>query len=83
MKSEHTLQEQRQEGNEEHQEDGDDTAANPLEDRDEVVAARLSAENVALCVDLTDSELLVQCANVGDYPGAQHTTIRKGRMTYV
>ena len=38
----------------------------PIKYWDEVVAARLSAENVALCVDLTDSELLVQRANVGD-----------------
>ena len=48
----------------------------PVKDRDEVVAARLSAENVALCVDLTDSELLVQRANIGDCADAQYTTLR-------
>ena len=64
MKSEHTLQEQRQEGDEEHQEDGDDTPADPLKDRDEVVAPSLSTEYLAIGVDLADEQLLVQCAQV-------------------
>ena len=48
MTSARTLHEQRQEGDEEHQEDGDDTVLDPIEDRDEVVAARLSTEHIAL-----------------------------------
>ena len=59
-----TLQEQRQEGDEEDQENGDDAVLDPIEDRDEVVAARLSTEHIPLRVDLTNGQLLVERTEV-------------------
>ena len=66
MTSARTLHEQRQEGDEEHQEDGDDTVLDPIEDRDEVVAVGLADENIALGVDPADGELFVEGAEVKD-----------------
>ena len=66
MTSARTLHEQRQEGDEEHQEDGDDTVLDPIEDRDEVVAVGLADENIALRVDPADGELLVEGTEVKD-----------------
>lgn len=43
----HTLQEQGQESNEEHQEDRDDAAPDPVEDGDEVIASWLTANDIA------------------------------------
>ena len=43
-----TLQEQRQEGNEEHQEDRLDAPLDPVEHGDEVVAARLTRLDIAV-----------------------------------
>ena len=42
-----TLQEERHESNHEHQEDANDAALDPLEDRDEVVATGLPADVLA------------------------------------
>ena len=66
MRSARTLHEQRQEGDEEHQEDGDDTVLDPIKDRDEVVAVGLADENIALRVDPADGELLVEGTEVKD-----------------
>lgn len=46
----HTLEEQRQESDEEHQEDGDDTPLDPVKDRDKVITScsLLTAQHVAL-----------------------------------
>ena len=78
MTSARTLHEQRQEGDEEHQEDGDDTVLDPIEDRDEVVAVGLADENIALGVDPADGELFVEGAEVKDYaesvPSMIHAT---------
>ena len=62
----HTLEEQRQESDEEHQEDGDDTPLNPVKDRNKVITSRslLTAQHVALCVYLTYRQFLVQSSNV-------------------
>ena len=62
----HTLEEQRQEGNKEHQEDGDDTPLNPVKDRNKVIAScsLLTAQHVALCVYLTNRQFLIQSSNV-------------------
>ena len=60
------MHEQRQEGNEEHQEDGDDTVLDPVEARDEVVAVGLADENIPLRVDPADGELLVESTEVKD-----------------
>lgn len=59
-----TLQEERQEGDKEHQENGDDTSPNPVKDRDEVVTTRLAPEDIALRVYFTNSQLLVQSADI-------------------
>ena len=59
----HTLQEERQESDEEDQKDGDDAALNPLEDLVQVVARSLVAEHVAVLVQFTNLERLVQCTN--------------------
>ena len=64
-----TLHEQRQESNEEDQENGDNAVLDPVKDRDEVVAARLAGENVALRVDVADGKLLVEGAKVHDWNG--------------
>ena len=66
MTSARTLHEQRQEGDEEHQEDGDDTVLDPIEDRDEVVAVGLADKNIALGVDPADGELFVEGTEVKD-----------------
>ena len=66
MTSARTLHEQRQEGDEEHQEDGDDTVLDPIEDRDEVVAVGLADEDIALRVYPADGELLVEGTKVKD-----------------
>ena len=66
MTSARTLHEQRQEGDEEHEEDGDDTVLNPIEDRDEVVAVGLADEDIALRVYPADGELLVEGTKVKD-----------------
>ena len=58
------MHEQWQESDEEDQENGDDAVLDPIEDRDEVVAARLSTEHIPLRVDLANGELLVQRTNV-------------------
>ncbi len=60
----HTLHEQWQESDEEHQEDRNNTVLDPIEHWDEVVAARLSRKNVALRVNLADGQLLVECSEV-------------------
>ena len=60
----HTLHEQRQESNEEDQEDGNDTVLDPVEDRDEVVASRLSTEHITLRVDLANGQLFVERTEV-------------------
>lgn len=62
----HTLEEQRQESDEEHQEDGEDTPLYPVKDGVEAVASRglLAAQRIALRVYLTDGQLLVQSPNV-------------------
>lgn len=61
-----TLQEERQEGDEEHQENGLDAALDPIEHRDEIIAAGLSLNDVALRIDLANGELLVQSSDVHD-----------------
>ena len=66
MTSARTLHEQRQEGDEEHQEDGDETVINPMEDRDEIVAVGLADEDIYLRVDHADGELLVEGTEVKD-----------------
>ena len=58
------MHEQRQESDEEHQEDGDDAVLDPIEDGNEIVAARLPTENIALRVDLADRELLIKSTEV-------------------
>jgi hypothetical protein len=62
----HTLEEQRQESDEEHQEDRDDTPLNPVKDRNKVITScsLLTAQHVALRVYLTDRQFLVQSSNV-------------------
>lgn len=61
-----TLEEQRQESDEEHQKDGDDAPLNPVKDRNQVITScsLLTAEHVALRVYLADRQLLVQGSNV-------------------
>lgn len=44
----HTLQEQRQEGDEKHQEDRNNATSDPVKDGDEIVATWLSSDDVAL-----------------------------------
>ena len=56
----HTLQEQRQEGNEEHDEDTDDATTNPIEDGCQVVAAVKSTNELSSGSVLTNQQLLVQ-----------------------
>ena len=60
----HTLHEQRQECDEEHQEDRDNAVLDPVKDRNEVVAAVLSGKGVATRVDLADGELFVERAKI-------------------
>ena len=48
----HTLHEQRQESNEEDQENGHNAMFDPIENGDEVVAARLTRNHIALRVDV-------------------------------
>lgn len=57
-----TLQEQRQEGDEEHQEDTEDTPTDPVKDRHEVIAPRLSTNENARAVVLAYGELFVERA---------------------
>ena len=56
------MQEQGQERNEEHEEDTNNAVLDPVEDREQVVASVLAAEEVALGRVLADLELLVQRA---------------------
>lgn len=58
------MQEQRQEGNKEDQENGLDTTLDPVEDRNQVVASWLTSEHVALSVYFTDGELLVKSTEI-------------------
>lgn len=58
------MQEQGHKGNPEHEENGDDAALDPLEDGDQVVASRLSRENVLSGRVLADEQLLVQSTEV-------------------
>ena len=58
MKS--TLQEEWQECNEEHQEDRNDATPNPVKHGNEVVTAWLSSYNIALRINLTNGQLLVE-----------------------
>ena len=60
----HTLHEQRQESNEEDQEDGHNAMFDPIENGDEVVAARLTGNHIALRVDVANGELLVEGTEV-------------------
>lgn len=64
----HTLEEEGQEGDEEHQEYGDDAPFNPVKDRDKVITScpLLTTQHVALRVYLTDRQLLIQSSNVQD-----------------
>lgn len=59
-----TLQEKRQESNGEHQENGNDATADPIEHWDEVIATGLTTNDIALRVDLADYELLVERSDV-------------------
>ena len=61
-----TLEEERQESDEEDQEDGDDATPDPVKDRNQVVASRLAADDVAGRVDLANRELLVKRADEDD-----------------
>jgi hypothetical protein len=58
-----TLEEERQEGNEEHQEDGNDTTPNPVEHGDKVVAPWLPGNDVASSVQAADGQCLVESSN--------------------
>ena len=61
-----TLQEQRQECNEEHQEDGDDAAANPVEYGDQIVASSLSSDQLSGIGILADQQLLIERSQEDD-----------------
>lgn len=62
-----TLQEQRQECNEEHQEDGDDAAANPVEYGDQIVASGLSSDQLPGIGVLADQQLLIERSQEDDW----------------
>jgi hypothetical protein len=59
-----TLEEQRQEGDTKYQENGNNASPNPIEHRDEVVAAGLATNDIALRIDSADQELFIQRSNV-------------------
>lgn len=69
------MHEQWQESDEEDQEDRNNAVLDPIEHWDEVVATRLSAKNIALCVDLADGQLLVECPEVQDYTRASYSNV--------
>jgi len=54
---EHTLKEQWQERDHEHQKDADDAASNPIKDGNKVVTALLSTNHLTRRSILADSEL--------------------------
>lgn len=58
-----TLQEQRQERNDENQKYRDDATPDPIEHRNEIIAPRLPTDHVALRIYSTDSQLLVECSD--------------------
>jgi hypothetical protein len=55
-----TLQEQRQESDDEDQKDGYNTASNPIKDWDKIVASRLASNHIPLRINSTNSELFVE-----------------------
>jgi hypothetical protein len=59
-----TLQEQREEGNEEDQKNGYDAAFDPVKNRCEDIACRCIRQDVAIRVRWTNIELLVKSSNV-------------------
>lgn len=63
------MQKERQESDAEHQENGDDAALDPIEDRNEVVAPRtlLTTKHISLCINLADRELLVKSSDEEHY----------------
>ena len=63
----HTLQEQRQEGDEEDQENRLNATLDPVENGNQIVATWLTSENIALGIHLTDGKLLVQSTEVKHY----------------
>ena len=62
-----TLQEQRQEGDEEDQENRLNATLDPVENGNQVVTTWLTGENIALGIHLTDGKLLVQSTEVKHY----------------
>ena len=59
-----TLKEQWQEGYKEYQENGDDATVYPVEYRNQIVATRLTQDDIALRVHVAYGKLFVECANI-------------------
>lgn len=59
-----TLQEQRQEGNEKDQKDWCNAAFDPVKDRDQIVATRLTSNDISLSINSANGQLLIQSANI-------------------
>ena len=59
-----TLKEERQEGNEEHKEDGLNATLDPVENGNQVVATGLASLHVAGGINLANRKLLVESTDV-------------------
>ena len=79
-----TLQEQRQEGDEEDQENGNNASSDPIENGNEVVASRASRQNVPSGVHFTNQQLLVERSDVQHWgeKGISNVTYERDTKTY-